>query len=72
MEAKASVGATQPEVAAILGSSASWRYSSRLTGSAGLASKGLKKRANCPPRHLVCSAGAVGDSKEDRTLLSEP
>ena len=54
------------------GSSASWRYSSRLTGSAGLASKGLKKRATCPPRHLVRSAGAVGDSKEDRTLLSDP
>ena len=72
MEAKASVGATQPEVAAMLVSSASWRYSSRLTGSVGLASKGLKKRATCSPRHLVRSAGAVGDSKEDRTLLSEP
>ena len=45
VEAKASDGATQPEVAAVLVFSASWRYSSRLTGSAGLASKGLKKRA---------------------------
>ena len=50
VEAKASVGATQPEVAAVLDFSASWRYSSRLIGSAGLASKGLKKRATCPPR----------------------
>ena len=41
VEAKASVGATQPEVAAVQGFSASWRYSSRLTGSVGLASKGL-------------------------------
>ena len=63
MEARASDGATQPEVAAVLGFSASWRYSSRLTGSAGLASKGFKKRATCPPRHWVRSAGAVGDSK---------
>ena len=70
MKAKASVGATQPEVAAVLGFSASWRYSSRLTGSAGLDSKGLKKRATCPPRHWVRSAGAVGDSKGDKTLLS--
>ena len=44
VEAKASVGAIQPEVAAIPVSSASWRYTSRLTGSAGLASNGLKKR----------------------------
>ena len=72
MEASVPVGATQPEVAAVQCSSASWRYSSRLTGSAGLASKGLKKRATCPLRHLVRSAGAVGDSKEDRTLLSNP
>ena len=41
VEAKASVGATQPEVAAVHGFSASWRYSSRLTGSVGLASNGL-------------------------------
>ena len=58
MEAKASVGATQPEVAAVHGFSASWWYSSRLTGSVGLASKGLQKRATCSPRHRVRSAGA--------------
>ena len=45
VEANTSEGATQPEVAALQGSSASWRNSSRLTGSAGLASNGLKKRA---------------------------
>ena len=45
VEAKTSDGAIQPEVAAIPGFSASWRYSSRLTGSAGLASNGFKKRA---------------------------
>ena len=39
MEARAPDGANQPEVAAVLGFSASWRYSSRLTGSVGLASK---------------------------------
>ena len=66
VEAKASVGATQPEVAAVHGFSASWRYSSHLTGSVGLASKGLKKRATCSPRHRVRSAGAVGDSKETK------
>ena len=66
MEAKASVGATQPEVAAVHGFSASWRYSSRLNGSIGLASKGVKKRATCSPRHRVQSAGAVGDSKETK------
>ena len=64
MEAKASVGATQPEVAAVLDFSASWRYSSRLTGSAGLASKGLKKRATCPTRHWVRSAGAGHEKGE--------
>ena len=72
MEGKASEGANQPEVAAIPGFSASWRYSSRLTRSAGLASNGLKKRATCPPRHWVRSAGAVGDSKKNKTLLSKP
>ena len=53
MEARALDGAHQPEVAAVLGFSASWRYSSRLTGSVGLASNGLLKRATCPPRHWV-------------------
>ena len=72
MEAKASVGATQPEVAAVLGFSASWRYCSRLTGSAGLAPKGRKKRATCPPRHWVRSAGAVGDSKETKHYYPIP
>ena len=66
MEAKASVAATQPEVAAVQGFSASWRHSSRLTGSVGLASKGLQKRATCFPRHRMRSAGAVGDSKETK------
>ena len=41
VEARALDGAHQPEVAAVLGFSASWRYSSRLTGSVGLASNGL-------------------------------
>ena len=29
----------------------------------GLLSKGLAKRATESPKHLVCGAGAVGDSK---------
>ena len=58
MEARALDGAHQPEVTAVLGFSASWRYSSCLTGSVGLASNGLLKRATCPPRHWVRSAGA--------------
>ena len=66
MEAKASEGATQPEVAAVQGFSASWRYNSRLIGSVGLASNGRMKRATCSPRHRVRSAGAVGDSKETK------
>ena len=69
MEASASEGATQPELTAVHGFSASWRYSSRLTGSVGLASKGLKKRATCPPRHWVRSAGAVGDSKRTNITI---
>ena len=69
MEAKALDGANQPEVAAVLGFSASWRYSSRLTGSVGLASNGLLKRATCPPRHWVRSAGAVGDSKRTNITI---
>ena len=58
------VGAIQPEEeeAAVLGS-ASWRYTSRLTGSTGLASKGQAKRATWLPRHLERGVGAVGDSK---------
>ena len=63
VEARASEGAIQPEVAAVLEFSASWRKTSRLTGSTGLASKGRAKRATWPPRHLVRSEGAVGDSK---------
>ena len=57
------VGAIQPEVAAIQVFSASWRETSRLTGSAGLDSKGRAKRATWLPRHLVRGVGAVGDSK---------
>ena len=45
VEARASEGAIQPEVAAVLVFSASWRKTSRLTGSTGLASNGLEKRA---------------------------
>ena len=58
------IGAIQPEEeeAAVLGS-ASWRYTSRRTGSTGLASKGRAKRATWLPRHLKRGVGAVGDSK---------
>ena len=63
VEARASVGAIQPEVAAVQGFSTSWRNTSRLTGSTGLASKGRAKRATVPPIHLVRSVEAVGDSK---------
>ena len=58
------VGAIQPEEeeAAVL-LSASWRYTSRLTGPTGLASKGRAKRATWLPRHLEHGVGAVGDSK---------
>ena len=45
------------------GCEASCWYSSRLTESAGRLSKGRLKRATLWPRHLVCGAGAVGDSK---------
>ena len=58
------VGAIQPkEEEAAVPLSASWRYTSRLTGSTGLASIGLAKRATVLPRHLVRGGGAVGDSK---------
>ena len=50
--------AIQPEVAAVQFVSASWRNTSRLTGSTGRA-----KRATWLPRHLVRGVGAVGDSK---------
>ena len=63
MEARASAGAIQPEVAAVLWFSASWRKTSRLTGSTGLASNGREKQATVPPIHLVRSVEAVGDSK---------
>ena len=58
------VGAIQPEEeeAAVLGS-ASWRYTSRLTGSTGRDSKGRANRATWLPRHLELGVGAVGDSK---------
>ena len=35
----------------------------------GLASNGLLKRATCPPRHWVRSAGAVGDSKRTNITI---
>ena len=58
------VGAIQPkEEEAAVPLSASWRYTSRLTGSTGLASIERVKRATVLPRHLVCGGGAVGDSK---------
>ena len=58
------VGAIQPEEeeAAVLWS-ASWRYTSRLTGSTGRDSKGRAKRATWLPRHLARGVGVVGDSK---------
>ena len=54
---RVSEGAIQPEVAAVLGFSASWRNTSRLTGSTGLASKGRAKRATWLPTHLVRGIG---------------
>ena len=56
-------GAIQPEVAAMQGFSTSWRNTSRLTESTGLASKGRAKRATWLPIHWVLGVGAVGDSK---------
>ena len=61
--AKQPEGASQPEVVAAMLVSASWRKTSRLTGSTGRDSNGRAKRATVLPRHLVCGAGAVGDSK---------
>ena len=58
------IGAIQPEKEeAAVPLFASWRYTSRLTGSTGLASIGRAKRATVLPRHLVRGGGAVGDSK---------
>ena len=54
------VGTIQPEEEAAVLVSASWRYTSRRTGSTGLASKGRAKRATWLPRHLE---RGVGDSK---------
>ena len=62
-EANTLVGAIQPKVAAEQGFSTSWRKTSRLTGSTGLASNGLEKRATVPPILLVRRVEAVGDSK---------
>ena len=61
--AKQPEGASQPEVVAAMLVSASWRKTSRLTGSTGRDSNGRAKRATVLPRHLVRGAGAVGDSK---------
>ena len=64
MRASTLVGAIQPkEEQAAVPLSASWRNTSRLTGSTGLASIGRAKRATVLPRHLVRGGGAVGDSK---------
>ena len=64
-------GATQPEVELVpLGVAANRLYSSLLTGSTGLLSNGRAKRATCSPTHLERGAGAVGDSKQEHTLLS--
>ena len=58
------VGAIQPEEEeAAVPWSASWRYTSRLTGSTGRDSKGRAKRATWLPRHLERGVVAVGDSK---------
>ena len=58
------VGATQPvEEDAAVQVSASWRYTSRLTGSTGRDSNGRAKRATWLPIHLERGVGAVGDSK---------
>ena len=56
-------GASQPEVVAAMLVSASWRKTSRLTGSTGRDSNGRAKQATVLPRHLVRGAGAVGDRK---------
>ena len=61
--AKTPEGASQPEVVAAVLVSASWRKTSRLTGSTGRDSNGRAKRATVLPRHLVRGVGAVGDSK---------
>ena len=64
MSASTLDGAIQPEeVEAAVPTSASWRKTSRLTGSTGLASIGRAKRATVLPRHLVRGGGAVGDNK---------
>ena len=52
--------------------SASCLKTSLLIGSTGLASKGRAKRATWLPRHLVRGVGAVGDSKQDKQLPSDP
>ena len=57
------VGATQPVEEAAVQVSASWRYTSRLTGSTGRYSNGRAKRATWLPIPLERGVGAVGDSK---------
>ena len=51
-------GAIQHEAAAMQGFSTSWRNTSRLTGSTGLASKGRAKRATWLSTHWVRGVGA--------------
>ena len=65
-------GATQPKVEAVPLLSASCLKTSLLIGCTGLASKGRAKRATWLPRHLVRGVGAVGDSKQDKQLPSDP
>ena len=72
VEGRATDGAIQPEVETVPLFSASCRNTSLLTGSTGLASKGRAKRVTWLPRHLVCGVGAVGDSKQDKQLPSDP
>ena len=55
---RVSEGAIQPEAAAVQGFSTSWRNTSRLIGSTGLASKGRAKRATWLPTHWVQGVGA--------------
>ena len=71
VEARASDGATQPEVAAVLGFSASWRYSSRLTGSAGLASKALRSERPVL-RGTGCVVQELWEIAKEQTLPSKP
>ena len=71
-EGRVTNGATQPEEEEEEDEEdlASCRYTSRRTGSAGLHSNGPAKRATPSPKQWERGAGAVGDSKQERELLS--